>query len=191
MRRLTLRSQRQSSRFWEQREDRCASGRRDRARTGDPPRFRSACPAASFDTVPREAATVAIYPPEPTSLVLNHTPRKGRHLRLPGPASRLGVSIYAPARGRDVPPGRSLPRIRFRSTPARVASDRVEVTDCLGDVSIHAPARAATGDHSAHVAVGSSFNPRLREGATAGRRQLLTRRRRFYPRPCERGDASF
>ncbi|SFL91195.1 hypothetical protein SAMN05421830_10920 [Desulfomicrobium norvegicum] len=102
-------------------------------------------------------------------------------------AGLVSVSIHAPARGATCPNSRDSGRLWFQSTPLREGRLRPQEQTLFLLVSIHAPARGATSvPWRAGIDPAVSIHAPAR-GATAWR-AVRRLRRRFNPRPCERGD---
>ena len=177
--------------------------------------------ATSFNPRPREGATRRRDAAMAEPRVSIHAPAKGRPV-----ADRTFVfdvvSIHAPAKGRPESCWATRPSISFNPRPREGATPPAGRADPLRSVSIHAPAKGRPGRHDLDFAPGVSvsihapakgrhrpgipdvggtgFNPRPREGATAGRRRDCTcdpvsihapAKGRLRPRLCRRSLNSF
>ena len=161
-----------------------------------------------------------------------HAPARGATIHRQRRGVARAVSIHAPARGAtsspcaprscgefdprprtrgdEKPPGGAAVK-RFRSTPphegrparqlqvggrqrvsihapARGATGAIRATRRRAGVSIHAPARGATAWTTSRCSLGSSFDPRPRTRGDSGCGSSFTAPARFDPRPRTRGD---
>ena len=146
----------------------CLQFRSTPPRRGDTDAERYRKDGLCFDPRPREGATRAHIHGIGASRVSIHAPAKGR----------LGVVVplgLGPRRFRSTPPRRGDEGIggHLQVSPVSIhapAKGRRPVhhhRSAVGRVSIHAPAKGRQGDDGCHGGF-SCFDPRPREGATAG-----------------------